>query len=78
MPASNCKGQAQSVALSRTRHRIRQFRDVLVRIAQHSPLFGEARKRRGNNLVLWIQTASHAQENIRIHQARSNDHLIWS
>src|SRR2546421_1420785 len=69
-------GQSQSVALSRTRHRVPEFRYVLVRIAQRRALFRQARKCRSNNLVLWIQTASHAKENIGIDQAPSSRHLV--
>ncbi len=76
LPLRFSDGQSQSVALSRARHRIPEFRCVLVRTAPRCALFRQARKRRSNNLVLWIQTASHAKENIGIDQTPSNRHLV--
>jgi len=76
LPLRFSDGQSQSVALSRARHRVPEFRYVLVGIAQRCALFRQARKCRSNNLVLWIQTAIHAKENIGIDQAPSSRHLV--
>ncbi len=75
-PLRFSNGQSQSVALNRARHRIPEFRYILVRIAQRCALFRQARKCRSNNLVLWIQTASHAKEDIGIDQTPNNRLLV--
>ena len=74
--ASATDNPKPSVAFGWPRHCVPEYSDVLVGVIKRCALFNQLLKCRVNDPVLRVRTTGDAQENVRIHQARSNRNLI--